>query len=229
MIKSIIFDIDDTLYDFTSAHGAALHALTAFAEDALGLSAEAFVALHRETFRLQQARSGRTAASHNRLIRFQMMLETLKKPVALAPAMAELYWTALLARAKALPGAAETLTRLREMGMAIGVGTNMTADWQFAKLQRLGMLPLIDFIVTSEEAGVEKPDAGLFALCARKAGCAMSECAFVGDNLKGDAVGARDAGMRAFWLCREPDAPEAPPGVVRIRALTELPALMDTL
>jgi putative hydrolase of the HAD superfamily len=229
MIKSIIFDVDDTLYDFTSAHGAALHALTAFAEDALGLSAEAFVALHRETFRLQQARSGRTAASHNRLIRFQMMLETLKKPVALAPAMAELYWTALLARAKALPGAAETLTRLREMGMAIGVGTNMTANWQYAKLKRLGLMAYVDYIVTSEEAGVEKPAPGLFMLCAEKAGCSPGECAFVGDSLPSDALGARDAGMAAYWFNQSADPVDVLEGVTRIRAFSELPALLETV
>ena len=228
MIKSIIFDIDDTLYDYGAAHGIALNTVAAFAEGALGLSPDAFRALHGETFHRQAERCGPTAASHSRLIRFQMMLEALHGPVALAPEMESLYWTALMACMKPMPGAVETLARLRDMGLTLGVGTNMTAQWQFAKLNRLGMMPLMDFIVTSEEAGVEKPAAGFFQLCAEKAGHAPGECAFVGDNLEGDALGALDAGMAAFWLCRDPEPADAPDGITRIQTLSELPALIES-
>ena len=68
------------------------------------------------------------------------------------------------------PGAAEALDGLKAMGLAEGIGTNMTADYQFAKLERLGLMERVDFLVTSEEAGAEKPDPRLFALCAEKAG-----------------------------------------------------------
>jgi beta-phosphoglucomutase-like phosphatase (HAD superfamily) len=57
----------------------------------------------------------------------------------------------------------------------VGVGSDMTADWQFRKLERLGLLDRIDFAVTSEEAGVEKPAPGFFALCLEKAGCAPGD------------------------------------------------------
>ena len=103
----------------------------------------------------------------------------------------------------------------------------MTADWQYAKLKRLGLMAYVDFIVTSEEAGAEKPDAALFLLCAEKAGCTPEECAFVGDSLLGDALGARDAGMAAYWLCPHPESSEVPAGVTRIRTLSELPTLLQ--
>ena len=230
MLRAAIFDIDNTLYSYDAAHGEAWRAVTDYAVRAFSITSEQFEDWHRAGSKLLEAHSGgRCAAIHNRLIRYQLMLEAVGQPIAHAPAMAKLYWNALLDAMTPFPGVYEAFERIRSMGMTIGIGTNMTADWQYAKLERLGMTPFMDFIVTSEEAGVEKPDARLFELCAQKAGGAMSECAFVGDSLKSDALGARDAGMRAIWLDRGQAPVETPEGVVRIQTLAELPALLDIL
>ena len=228
MIRSIIFDLDDTLYDFTSSHTVAMNRLAAYAANTLGLSRERFHALQRKALQRQKARVGSTAAIHNRLIRCQLMLEAAGKPIAHAPEMADLYWSTLLSRIRPTPDAIDTLARLRFMGLTVGIGSNMTADWQYAKLKRLSLMAYVDFIVTSEEAGVEKPAAGFFQLCAEKTGHAPGECAFVGDNLEGDARGALEAGMAAFWLCRSSEPADVPDGITRIQSLSELPALIES-
>lgn len=230
MLRAVLFDLDNTLYDYDAAHAAAWRALTAYAGDVLGLSPERFDALHREAARAQAERAGGPcAALHNRLIRCQLLLEAAGLPFSRAPEMAARYWSALLDAARPDPGAAGTLARLRATGLAVGVGTNMTADYQFAKLERLGLMPLVDFLVTSEEVGAEKPDRRLFDACARKAGCPSQACAFVGDGLQGDVLGALGAGMRAVWFRPDPADPRpAPPGAARIRALDELPGLLAT-
>jgi len=227
MIHSVIFDLDNTLYDFSTAHAAALNRLYAYARGNLGLSPEDFGHLHARAFNRMKARLGNSAATHNRLIRFQLMLEDAGKPVAHAPEMAELYWSTLLDRMRPMPGAMDAMARLRFMGLSVGIGSNMTADWQFAKLKRLGLMAYVDFIVTSEEAGAEKPDPRLFALCAEKAGRSPAECAFVGDSLEGDALGARDAGMTALWFNPAPGDADVPQGVTRVRTLEEIPALIQ--
>ena len=48
MIKSVIFDLDDTLYDFSSLHPGALKQVATYAQSNLGLSREDFDALQRE-------------------------------------------------------------------------------------------------------------------------------------------------------------------------------------
>ncbi len=85
-------------------------------------------------------------------------------------------------------------------------------------------------MVTSEEAGAEKPDVRLFALCAEKAGCTAEECVFVGDNLKKDVAGAKNAGMHPVWFCPDKEkAVSVPEGAARIQTFSELPALLLNL
>ena len=224
-MKAVIFDLDNTLYSYDRAHAAAYAALQSYALQELGLDAASFDRLHEQASRTLEQRCHNGPAIHNRLIRFQILLELLGRPIGKAPEMADCYWRTLLGSMQAEPGAAETLQELRTMGLSVGIGTNMTADRQLEKLRLLGLLPHVDFMVTSEELGVEKPDPRLFALCAEKAGAEPAECCFVGDSLKKDALAAQNAGLLGVWYCPGTDC-AAPEGVVKIRALSELTALL---
>ncbi len=228
MAKTVIFDVDNTLYDYDSAHREAYRALTQYACASFRLTPERFDALHRSANAELCARVGKNSAViHNRLIRYQLMLEKLGQPIAHAPRMAELYWSTLLDHARAYPGTREGIARLRDAGFRIGVGTNMTADYQFAKLERLGLMEDVDFLVTSEEIGAEKPDARFFAFCAAKSGFDAAECVFVGDDAKKDVCGAIRAGMQAVWFCPAEPSAQTDVRAPRICALTELCALLS--
>ena len=229
MVRAVLFDIDNTLYSYDDAHAAAYGALREYARAALSLTPERFDALHREgDLRLRAHTGGPCAAIHNRLIRYQLMLEIADLPMRHAPAMADLYWTALIGAMRPFPGVARALARLKAMGLKLGIGTNMTADRQFMKLQKLGLLETVDFMVTSEEVSAEKPDRRLFDICAQKAGCPPGACVFVGDSLKGDVLGALNAGMRAVWFNPAGDAP-APAGALKLNDFDELPGLVASL
>ena len=228
-VKAVIFDIDNTLYDYDAAHAIAFEALTACAGDALSLDPGEFARLHSQAEReLANRCGGNCAALHNRLLRYQVLLEGLGRPVGLAPKLAKVYWSTFMEALRPDPGAARALARLRGMGLKVGIGTNMTADYQYEKLERMGLMPCVDFMVTSEEVTAEKPDRRLFDACARKAGCEAGACVFVGDSLSKDVKGAMDAGMRAMWLCRPGQDPaKAIPGAAVVRALDEIPDLIS--
>ena len=164
MIQAVIFDIDNTLYDYDAAHAVAFQALTEYAQHTLGVDPEEFESLHQRANQLRQA------------------------------------------------------------GLRLGVGTDMTADWQYAKLERLNLLPLLDFVVTSEEVTQEKPGARFFQLCREKAGCPASACVFVGDNRSKDVEGAKRVGMRPVWYRPHsgPDAPLLVDSVLEVRRLDHL-------
>jgi len=220
MIKAFVFDVDNTLYSFDAAHKIAFQSLSDYANRAFGLSTAQFADLHHTgDLLLREHLGSECAAVHNRLIRYQLMLEQIGQPLSHAPVMASLYWSTLLEAMSPMPGAVECFRRLKDSGFTIGIGTNMTADYQYAKLQRLGLLDLVDFIVTSEEVGAEKPDRKLFDYCVKKAGCLAHECAFVGDSFPHDVLGAEAAGLKPVWL--HADASDA--DCVQIVSLAELP------
>ena len=222
MVRAVIFDLDGTLYDYDAAHARAFAALTEYGCDVLGLSPEDFSRLHDEADQLLRRRAGNLAVIHNRLIRYQLMLEILGKPIFHAPVLERLYWDTLILWTKPNPGLYEAFDWVKSRGLTLGVATNMTADWQYEKLIRLGVLRQVDFIVTSEECSAEKPDRRLFELCAEKAGCPPGECVFVGDSLKFDVLGSKAAGMRPVWL-------HAGEGVEDIPAIPSLAALPELL
>ena len=230
MISTVIFDIDNTLYHYDSAHQAAFQALCAFAQRELQLTPAAFTDLHRQADQiLRQRTGGNCAAIHNRLIRYQILLEQTGRPISFAPQMSNLYWHTLLEHATAFPGAQDCFARLKANGYTIGIGTDMTADWQFAKLDRLGLLSYVDFMVSSEEAGAEKPTPRFFGCCLEKAGRPAEECAFVGDSLRKDAGGAQAAGMHPIWFCPDAQTASSDPSVTVLYALGDLPDLLLTL
>ena len=223
MLKAVIFDIDGTLYDYEAAHAHAFAALTDYACDAFALTPKRFEALHHEADLLLRQRAGTNcAAIHNRLLRYQLILELIGRPVGCAPTLEKLYWDTLILWMKPNPGLHEAFDFIKSRGLLLGICTNMTADWQYVKLEKLGVLHQVDFMVTSEEASAEKPDRRLFDLCAEKAKCPPCECAFVGDSMKGDALGAKAAGMRPIWLHDGADTPVDFPTIPSLEALPDL-------
>lgn len=202
MIKAVIFDIDNTLYSYDEAHETAFDALCGYALRELGLDRPSFTALHKQAMQVVKTRlGGECAALHNRLLRYQVLLELAKLPLhPHALRMNDLYWDTLIRVSEPSPGVMECLRALKQAGYILGIGTDMTLDYQLKKLTKLRMLPYFDFVVSSEEVLTEKPDQKLFFCCAEKAGVAPEECLFVGDSLKKDIFGSIHAGMQAMWF-----------------------------
>ncbi len=200
MIKAVFFDIDNTVYSYDDSHKHAMRELYKYCKQNLDLTPEQLDNAIENAKKLVDVRLGSVcAATHNRLIRFQTMLEMLKKPLfPFAYDMEKCYWNSLIEFAKPQDGIESFMKTLKEKGCFVGVGTNMTADWQFVKLNKFGLGQYIDALVTSEEVGVEKPNKKLFEVCAEKAQVSPSECVFIGDSVKHDIQGAENIGMKTI-------------------------------
>lgn len=205
MIKTVIFDIDGTMYDYTAGNRRGLEAVMDYCLTHLGMTGEMLMPVMEEAGkRLEQRLGNDNAAIHNRLLRYQCMLELLNKPVfPHALAMAAAYWGTLLEGMSPQSGLLEFMEDLKSRGMEIGVATNMTAYVQYKKLEKLGVTSYINWLVTSEEAGAEKPSPPFYEICLEKARCRADECLFIGDSLKGDVQAPGESGMHALWYCPE--------------------------
>lgn len=96
---------------------------------------------------------------------------------------------------KMRPEVPEVLDTLRKMGLRIGIISNVNSKSQVPlNLAQYGIKAFFDPIVLSSEYGRRKPDPSIFHYAARLAHVPTSECAFVGDQIERDVVGARKAG-----------------------------------
>ena len=98
---------------------------------------------------------------------------------------------------------------LKAKGVGIGIGTDMTAYIQYEKLEKLGLAPYIDWIVTSEEAGAEKTFRTVFCPLCRKSGRGiLLSVPLSGTAWKKDVIGAADNGFVGVWYHRSPTEEE---------------------
>lgn len=222
MFKAAVFDLDDTLYSFNGVHPRAIGAVAEELERRHGFPREKTLSENSRIFRLQQTQTNGQGGCHSRCVRFQILCEDHGLPLSLATELDELYWSVYLSEIVPFPGVPELLDELRARGVRIGVGTNMTARWQLLKLRRLGLIDRIDFMVSSEEAGADKPSPELFRLCVRKAGCAPCECVFAGDNPDLDARAADECGLHGVWLQPDTAARAARPELRSVASLGEI-------
>jgi putative hydrolase of the HAD superfamily len=114
---------------------------------------------------------------------------------------------------------APALTDLKGRGLTLGLISNVEQDID-ELLERLGLPAWLDIVMTSQEAGYNKPNAEIFLAALRQAKVEPAEAIYTGDQYRVDVVGAEGAGMKGILLDRsgyyeELDCP-------RIKSLTEL-------
>ncbi len=108
-----------------------------------------------------------------------------------------LYWDNATHGSYPSPGAGELLDYLANNGIRSGVVSNMCFS-SAALCERLNRyLPgnRFDFILTSSDYLLRKPEPLLFTVACRRAGLLPEEIWFVGDNPQADILGAHRAGM----------------------------------
>lgn len=206
MIKAVILDLDDTLYAFEPLHDEAMERVCDYTCKELGITAQQFEDAYafgkNETKRVL----GDVASSHNRVLYCQKALEYLGVSVVpMSLRMYDIYWGTILERMCLRDGAKEFLNRMHEQGVKVLICTDLTVHIQHRKIETLGIENDIDYLVTSEEAGREKPSLEIFTFCLTKLGLSAEEVCCIGDSPVRDVEGARAAGIQAILF--QPDKP----------------------
>jgi putative hydrolase of the HAD superfamily len=110
--------------------------------------------------------------------------------------------------------------KLKGQNLTLGLLTNLQSDMK-PVCRELGLEPYLDFIVTSSEAGADKPQPQIFLIALERAKVKSSEAIHVGDQYKLDAVGAMGVGIKPVLIDRYdlyPEINDCP----RIHSLSEL-------
>ena len=217
-VETVLFDLDDTLFDHRHARRAALRTIRSV-EPVLGrLSLERmdqeFERLLTEVH-VSLVLSGKVTPEESRWIRMNRFLEDhhLVLPQKRVRELIELRMEAYRRHRRAVPGAPEILQRLRATGAAIAVVTNNLVTEQEEKLRVTGLEPLVDHLICSEQVGATKPDPRIFRAALRRARGRAQTAVMVGDSWESDVLGAARLGIRSVWFHRDrrplPPAPRS--------------------
>jgi len=218
MYRAILFDLDDTLYDFHSYWRERVRL-------SLTLVRVRYTHLDPEALALV-ALSERVFIEHwpEFLRRQGVEDETL---IAESHEVFRREWFERMALAD---DAAPTLEALRSR-YRLGLITNGPSEIQRRKIERFGLANYFDALIVSGEVGVAKPDPAIFGLALERLGVEPAEALFVGDSPEYDLRGAMAAGVPFVWM--NPGGEELPEGLEQplatIGRLGELPALLEAL
>jgi putative hydrolase of the HAD superfamily len=194
--SAVIFDTDNTLYEYNFAHSKANNAVITKAETILGINKNLFIKALDSSKKEIKSRLGDTASSHNRLLYYQRAIEILgmKTQIFISLDLEQTYWRTFLSHCKLFDGVVGFIKLLKMHNITTAIITDLTAQIQFRKIVYFGLDDLFDYIVTSEESGYDKPHKVSFELALDKINTSGAIW-MIGDSCNADMIGASEFNM----------------------------------
>lgn len=222
--RHIFFDLDHTLWDFRTNSRSVLEEL--FADHGLhgsgvpdpGGFITAYEEINEQLWRQYEA--GRMHRDVLRVLRFRnTLLQFGVRDDGLADRLGHAYLERSPRRTALMPGTRELLDELRS-GHHMHIITNGFHEVQTTKLECSGIAGYFQAVITSEKARARKPDPRIFERAMKEAGARVEECLMVGDDVRTDMGGARNAGWdhAHFAAAADPD----PLATYTVRTMAEL-------
>ena len=205
--EAIIFDTDNTLYSFNNPNKYAMSKVSKKIVENFGIPEELFKYEFSKARQQIKIRLGDTASSHSRLLYFQVALERLGFGTRILETLdlEQTYWRSFLESASLFSGVEEFLTILKNDGVKTANITDLTSQIQFRKMVYFNLDNFFDYVVTSEESGVDKPSKLCFEIALDKMDIDnASNVWMIGDSYENDIVGAKNLGLKTFLKTNSP-------------------------
>lgn len=210
MIKAIVFDLDDTLYDQQEPFQQALTSVwndPAVSGQVLTDLFEIFKHMNDRVTKLETLTMAQVFDRLNSVLDAHS-LPVLTNNVWLA------FWESYQQKTAKISLFSEIrnlLTSLKDH-YQLGVITNGETESQSNKVLQLDLDHYINRsnIIISDAVGLRKPDARIFTYFNRLLNLQANEVVYIGDNFETDMIGAKKAGWHTFWFNhRQAELPDA--------------------
>lgn len=203
-IKGVLIDIDDTLYAYEPAHEKALEKV--FIEYSNKFQNQLSFFDFRKLYRKKRInvtnRLFPQGPCRSRLFAFQELFEeiNISKPFNYALKFETLYWKVFIKNMERSEEAYKFLVTCKKSNISVCAVSDMQARFQIQKLQALGLDHYINYLVTSEETGSEKPISTIFKMALNKLKLKPREVIMIGDNQEKDIEGAQNMMIKAYQV-----------------------------
>lgn len=218
----LLFDVDDTLFDFGMSEEKALH--NAFVKFGLPTGMTDYRADYKEISKVlwEDLEHGRITLPELAIERFKRLI--VKRELAInAQEFSRVYLDYLGRETHLVPGAVELCKSLADYRLAII--TNGFTAVQTARIENSPLCNTFEHIIMSQEAGFQKPDIGIFDYAFSKLQATdKAKVLIVGDSLTSDIQGGINYGIDTCWF--NPNVKENKSG---IKPTYEIQSLMDLI
>jgi HAD superfamily hydrolase (TIGR01509 family) len=198
--KLVIFDLDNTLYDYDTCHERALRTALEHTHKLCSVPISELYETYQNIRRILKKKIGVTASSHNRFIYFANICRQHSISANYVCDIDNLYWDTYLSNMRPFHGASNLLQSLKSAGVFLVVLSDFQIRLVHHKLRVLNLLQFFDGIYSSEEFGVEKPNSDGFIQILKDYNMRPEQCLMIGDSFDKDIEGARRVGIRGVLL-----------------------------
>lgn len=228
MIRNVLFDLDDTLFDFHKAEKIALtKTLVHFGIDPTEETLALYSTINATHWKRLEL--GEISREEVKVGRYRELFKTIG--VECDPVKATAYYESMLAIGHYfMPGAPELLEELYRK-YRLYIVSNGTAKVQEGRIGSSGIAKYMDGIFISQILGANKPDKQFFDICfAEIPDFSLSETVIIGDSLSSDIKGGINAGITTVWF--NPKGIENDNNIkpdYTIKELSEVPGLLSQI
>jgi 2-haloacid dehalogenase len=196
--RTLLFDVDDTLLDFTAAENEALRLL--FEEQAMPLTTEMEAHYKKINQRLWKSfEEGKIDRDEVVNTRFSILFMECGQVVDGA-SLEKLYRRYLEKGHQLVNGAFELISDLQNH-YDLYIVTNGVSKTQDKRLRASGLHPIFKDIFVSEDTGFQKPMKEYFDyVFARIPHFSVEQTLIIGDSLSSDIKGGQLAGLDTCWF-----------------------------
>lgn len=225
MIRNVLFDLDDTLFDFHKAEKIALtKTLVHFGVDPTEETLALYSSINAAHWKRLEL--GELSREEVKVGRYRELFETIG--VERDPEEATAYYENMLGVGHYfIPGAPELLEELHGK-YRLYIVSNGTAKVQERRIGSSGIAKYMDGIFISQLLGVNKPDREFFDICfAKIPDFSRAETVIVGDSLSSDIKGGINADIATVWFNPKelPNDGGIKPDFT-VKTLSEIPAVL---
>ena len=223
MIRAVLLDLDDTLFDHRYAARQALSAVWKSHSEFAAVKLDELALRHGRLLEALHVKvlAGELGLEAARLERFRRLFESAGPPAgdSRVRQAASIYRDHYVQAWREVAGATALLHELSAR-VRLGIVSNNMAREQRDKLRFCGFDVCVEAVVISEEAGISKPHPDIFRMALDRLGTPPDQSVMVGDSWAMDVVGARAAGMRAVWY--NPDGARRPDSALDVGEIRQL-------
>ncbi len=228
--EAILFDLWGTLIDSTAFDPVlGNEALLARSENPRGVTPAEVHELGRRLVAATIPREEQAALEFTQSALFQILSDSFGLQFRMPlPDLEWEFWNASLT-VSLRSGVREMLEQLRLRGIRSSVISNSSfrAATIERELERQGILQYFEFVVSSADYGIRKPDALIFEAALRRMGVPCHRAWFAGDNVGYDVIGAQGAGLFPVAYNARAAVPESVIEYAAISHWSELPGLVE--